>query len=297
MSLQHLFLRDFVIVDELDLAWQSGFTALTGETGAGKSILIDALQLVLGARADSGVVREGAARADISASFVIDAGVHHWLQAQGFDSDDSEDLLLRRTIDAQGKSRAWINGQPATATQLRALGDQLLDIHGQHAWQSLTRPDAVRGLLDAYAGVRLDALQTAWAQWRQAMATLNPSAWTNTTVNAANVARAIATGVTAVNALAIVRQSVLGLRQTWHQTLTLPAPLPWRQAPPRQLLHVRPCHVWRRSPCQCLSWKRLHTAAVWSGSIQTRNALPPCKRPSLPNPNRCTSRVSALHLW
>lgn len=172
MSLQHLFLRDFVIVDELDLQWRNGFTALTGETGAGKSILIDALQLVLGARADSGVVREGAARADISASFEASASVRAWLHEQGFDHDDAEDLLLRRTIDAQGKSRAWINGQPATATQLRALGDQLLDIHGQHAWQSLTRPEAVRGLLDAYAGVRLDALHAAWTQWRQALATL-----------------------------------------------------------------------------------------------------------------------------
>ena len=172
MSLQHLFLRDFVIVDELDLAWQGGFTALTGETGAGKSILIDALQLVLGARADSGVVREGATRADISASFEANAQVCDWLLEQGFAHDAAEDLLLRRTIDTQGKSRAWINGQPATATQLRALGDQLLDIHGQHAWQSLTRPEAVRGLLDAYAGVRLDALHAAWAHWRQALAAL-----------------------------------------------------------------------------------------------------------------------------
>jgi DNA repair protein RecN (Recombination protein N) len=89
-----------------------------------------------------------------------------WLETAGFDTGDS--LLLRRTVDTQGKSRAWINGSPATATQLREIGEQLLDIHGQHAWQSLTRPDAVRGLLDAYARVSSAALATLWQRWRQA---------------------------------------------------------------------------------------------------------------------------------
>ena len=174
MSLQHIVLRDFVIVRELDLDLSTGFTALTGETGAGKSILIDALQLVLGGRAESGVVREGATRAEICAEFDSSPEVRAWLDEEGF-SDMASDatLLLKRTLDTQGKSRAWINGSPATATQLRALGDQLLDIHGQHAWQSLTRPDAVRGLLDAYAGVNVQPLSHVWQQWRQAIHTLH----------------------------------------------------------------------------------------------------------------------------
>jgi DNA repair protein RecN (Recombination protein N) len=174
MSLQHIVLRDFVIVRELDLDLSSGFSALTGETGAGKSILIDALQLVLGARAESSVVREGASRAEICAEFDTTPEILKWLDDEGFaDIATDGQLLLKRTIDAQGKSRAWINGSPATATQLRALGDRVLDIHGQHAWQSLTRPDAVRGLLDAYAGVTLQGLTQTWTQWRQATQVLH----------------------------------------------------------------------------------------------------------------------------
>jgi DNA repair protein RecN (Recombination protein N) len=174
MSLQHIVLRDFVIVRELDLDLSSGFSALTGETGAGKSILIDALQLVLGARAETSVVREGAARAEICAEFDTTPEIVNWLDDEGFaDIATDGQLLLKRTMDAQGKSRAWINGSPATATQLRALGDMVLDIHGQHAWQSLTRPEAVRGLLDAYAGVNLQGLTQAWTQWRQATQALH----------------------------------------------------------------------------------------------------------------------------
>lgn len=166
MSLKRIVLRDFVIVSELDLDLASGFTVLTGETGAGKSILIDALQLVTGGRADVGVIREGSSRTDVSAEFDATEALTVWLDAAGFDTGDS--LLLRRTVDTQGKSRAWINGSPATATQLREIGEQLLDIHGQHAWQSLTRPDAVRGLLDAYARVSSAALAILWQRWRQA---------------------------------------------------------------------------------------------------------------------------------
>ncbi len=165
MALRHISLRDFVIVRELDLNLSSGFSVLTGETGAGKSILIDALQLALGERADSSVVREGATRCEVSAEFDCPAPAHAVLEEAGFEVSDS--LLLRRSVDTQGKSRAWVNGSQATATQLRALGEMLLDIHGQHAWQSLTRPDAVRGLLDAYAGLSTDALKTAWQAWRQ----------------------------------------------------------------------------------------------------------------------------------
>jgi DNA repair protein RecN (Recombination protein N) len=166
VSLKRIVLRDFVIVNELDLDLAGGFTVLTGETGAGKSILIDALQLVTGGRADVGVIREGTQRTDVSAEFDATPTLTVWLEAAGFDPGDS--LLLRRTVDTQGKSRAWINGSPATASQLREIGQQLLDIHGQHAWQSLTRPEAVRGLLDAYARVSTAALATLWQRWRQA---------------------------------------------------------------------------------------------------------------------------------
>ncbi|MEY4764703.1 MAG: hypothetical protein RI907_1376 [Pseudomonadota bacterium] len=166
--LRRLSLRDFVIVAQLDVDLGAGFTVLTGETGAGKSILIDALQLTLGSRGDAGVVREGAARADLSAEFELTSGLAArlapWLEEAGFEPPaDGHTLLLRRVVDAQGKSRAWVNGSPATLTQLRELGEQLVDIHGQHAWQSLTRPDAVRALVDEQAGVDTAALQSAWA--------------------------------------------------------------------------------------------------------------------------------------
>lgn len=166
MALRHISLRDFVIVRELDLDLSKGFSVLTGETGAGKSILIDALQMALGERADSGAVREGAVRCEVSAEFDCPPQAHAVLEDAGFEVSDT--LLLRRSVDTQGKSRAWVNGSQATATQLRALGEMLLDIHGQHAWQSLTRPDAVRGLLDAYAGLQTDSLKAAWHTWRQA---------------------------------------------------------------------------------------------------------------------------------
>ncbi|MBT9511632.1 MAG: DNA repair protein RecN [Acidovorax sp.] len=164
MALRRITLRDFVIVQALELELHPGFTVLTGETGAGKSILIDALQLALGARSDAGVVREGCPKTDICAEFDCPAHVWPWLEEAGFDTDDL--LLLRRTVDAQGKSRAWINGTPATAAQLRSLGDMLLDIHGQHAWQSLTRPESVRGLLDAFAGTSASDTSARWSQWR-----------------------------------------------------------------------------------------------------------------------------------
>jgi DNA repair protein RecN (Recombination protein N) len=171
MALTHITLRDFVIVHELALDLSTGFSVLTGETGAGKSILIDALQLALGARAEASVVREGASRCEVCAEFEPTPRIQAWLEDAGFEA--SANLLLRRTVDTAGKSRAWVNGSPATATQLRELGEQLLDIHGQHAWQSLTRPDAVRGLLDAYAGIDTRPLKAAWHSWRQAQQSLN----------------------------------------------------------------------------------------------------------------------------
>ncbi len=168
--LKRLHLRDFVIVDVLEVDLGTGFSVLTGETGAGKSILIDALQLALGQRAEAGVVREGASRAEISAEFDTPPALRGWLDEAGFATDEL--LLLRRTVDSQGKSRAWINGSPATVTQLREVSDHLVDIHGQHAWQSLTRPAAVRALLDSQAGVDGQPMAAAWQSWRAALATL-----------------------------------------------------------------------------------------------------------------------------
>ena len=164
--LRRLSLRDFVIVSSLEVEFDAGFSVLTGETGAGKSILVDALQLALGSRGDAGVVREGAARAEIGAEFDAPSSLAAWLNEGGFELNET--LLLRRTIDAQGKSRAWINGSAATIAQLRDAADHLVDIHGQHAWQSLTRGAAVRGLLDAFAGVDAAPLAARWAQWKYA---------------------------------------------------------------------------------------------------------------------------------
>lgn len=166
MSLKRIVLRDFVIVNALDLELDGGFSVLTGETGAGKSILIDALQLVTGGRADVNAIREGCTRTEVSAEFDSSPGINQWLIDAGFDQEDG--LLLRRTVDSTGKSRAWINASPATAGQLRTLGEQLLDIHGQHAWQSLTQPEAMRGLLDAYAQISTSTVIASWHQWRAA---------------------------------------------------------------------------------------------------------------------------------
>ena len=169
--LRRLSLRDFVIVPALEVEFSAGFTVLTGETGAGKSILIDALQLALGGRGDVGVVREGAPRAEIAAEFDNPPSLAGWLEAAGFEAGDG--LLLRRTIDSQGKSRAWINGSAATITQLRESADHLLEIHGQHAWQSLTRPAAVRALLDGQTGFDLRPLGQLWSEWKAARAALD----------------------------------------------------------------------------------------------------------------------------
>ena len=173
--LQTISLRDFVIVDQLELDFASGFTVLTGETGAGKSILLDALSLVLGERADSSQIREGSNRAEISALFRIDAELiqsfGQWLDAQGFPLEDNgQSLLLKRTIESNGRSRAFINGSVATLTQLREAGDQLVDIHGQHAHQLLLKGGAQRELLDRHAGLLPLATEVA-----QAFKTLNDS--------------------------------------------------------------------------------------------------------------------------
>ena len=167
--LLRLNIRDYAIVDRLELEFGPGFGALTGETGAGKSILVDALSLALGERADAGVVRAGAERAEVSAEFEMAPGgaLEAWLLAADFDADA---CLLRRIVDAAGRSRAYINGAPATLGQLREAADFLADIHGQHANHQLLRADAQRDLLDAHAGAQGLAVEvaTAWSVWRQA---------------------------------------------------------------------------------------------------------------------------------
>ncbi|AOR67587.1 DNA repair protein RecN [Burkholderia stabilis] len=166
--LRHLSIRDFVIVAALDLEFDSGFSVFSGETGAGKSILIDALALALGERADASVVRAGCGRADITAEFTPHDRVARWLDEHAFDTEDT--VMLRRVIDANGRSRAFINGTSATLAQLRELGEMLVDIHGQHAHQLLMRPDAQRELFDTHAGLVADAANVAraWRVWRDA---------------------------------------------------------------------------------------------------------------------------------
>ena len=176
--LRHLAIRDFVIVDRMELEFSPGFGALTGETGAGKSILIDALALALGDRADAGVVRAGCDKAEVAATFDI-AGlpqVGAWLAANDLDTED--ELILRRVLDAGGRSRGYINGSSATAQQMREVGEFLVDIHGQHAHQSLLRGDAQRALFDTHAGLSALAEQvaTAWRAWREAGQALNSAA-------------------------------------------------------------------------------------------------------------------------
>jgi DNA repair protein RecN (Recombination protein N) len=151
--LRLLSIRDFVIVDTIELEFSNGFSVFTGETGAGKSILIDALQLALGGRGDASMVREGASRADISADFSLTPAAAAWLEQHEFNIEDGG-ALLRRVIDNAGRSKAYINGSAATAGQLRELGDLLVDIHGQHAHQSLLKQDAQRALLDNQVAVR-----------------------------------------------------------------------------------------------------------------------------------------------
>ena len=165
--LRSLAIRDFVIVDRLELEFEAGFTVLTGETGAGKSILVDALALVLGERADPVVVRQGAERAEITAEFELAAAspLTRWLEERELAADGA--CLLRRVIDSSGRSRGFINGTPATVAQLREAGEFLVDIHGQHEHQSLVRPAAQLELLDAYGGLEAQAagvaeLHRAW---------------------------------------------------------------------------------------------------------------------------------------
>lgn len=164
----HLHIRDFAIIDELELDMNGGMTALTGETGAGKSILVDALDLALGDRADSGVVRHGRERADVSASFGITAlpALSRWLEEQGLDAQG--ECIVRRLITAEGRSRGFINGHAVPMQTLQQLGRFLVDIHSQHEHQSLLRRDVQRQLLDDYAGHGdlLQELAKVFAEWQ-----------------------------------------------------------------------------------------------------------------------------------
>src|SRR5437762_13225818 len=170
--LRLLSIRHFVVFEALDLEFDRGFTVLTGETGAGKSILLDALDLLLGDRFELRQLRPGADRAELAAVFEVSAhpGVAEWLAEHDLASSDGP-LLLRRTLDAQGRSRAWINGRPATLAQLAEAGAELVDLHGQHAHESLVRPEMQRALLDAFGGFTTLAREVgaAWRAWRDAV--------------------------------------------------------------------------------------------------------------------------------
>jgi DNA repair protein RecN (Recombination protein N) len=168
--LRALGIRDFVIVERVELETGAGFTVLSGETGAGKSILVDALELLVGGRGDAALVREGAERAELSAEFDLDpkSPLNLFLQNSGLEGDPGA-AILRRTIDRSGRSRCFINGHAATLAQLREAGEYLVDIHGQHEHQSLLRAAAQRDLLDAHAGAQALAGECAdaWRAWRR----------------------------------------------------------------------------------------------------------------------------------
>lgn len=167
-----LVIRDFVLVRELELDFLPGFGALTGETGAGKSLLIDALAFVLGERAEAGLIRAGATRAEVTAEFDAssDPAFLAWFAEQAIPLEAGEGVLIRRVLEMGGRSRALINGVPVTLQQVRTVGEWLLDIHGQHAHQSLLRPDAQRQLLDDFGQLQTQAREvaTVWREWAAA---------------------------------------------------------------------------------------------------------------------------------
>ena len=168
--LLHLQIRDFAIIDSVELELAGGLTALTGETGAGKSILVDAVMLAIGGRGAADMVRHGAARAEITATFDVRGNkpVAAWLESQSLDAGD-EEVVLRRVIGSDGRSRAYVNGQTLPVQLLRELGEQLIEIHGQQEFLALTRRDAQRGLLDEFGGheALLAPLREVAAEWRR----------------------------------------------------------------------------------------------------------------------------------
>lgn len=166
--LSHIHIWNFAIVEQLDIEFESGLTVLTGETGAGKSILLDALNLALGDRADTSVIRHGSDKAEISVSFVLHdcPEASNWLAEHEMQSED--ECIIRRTVSRNGPSKAFINGIPATVQQLRELGEMLVDLHGQHEHQSLLQRDIQRQLLDDYANHKDLLLQvlTSYNSWQ-----------------------------------------------------------------------------------------------------------------------------------
>ena len=168
--LQQLTINNYAIVDSLEIELETGMTVITGETGAGKSIMLDALGLALGDRADRDVIRGGAERADITACFTLSrkADVNDWLQANDFDSEEDQ-CILRRVISRDGRSRAYINGQPTTLNNLRDLGEMLIDIHSQHEHQSLLKTATHQRLLDDYCGLQKQAQEarSLAGKWRR----------------------------------------------------------------------------------------------------------------------------------
>jgi len=168
--LQHLTINNYAIVDSLEIELEPGMTVITGETGAGKSIMLDALALTLGDRADREVIRGGAERADITAGFGLpeDPAVIQWLENHDFDTDENN-CILRRVISRDGRSRAYINGQPTTLNNLRDLGEMLIDIHSQHEHQSLLKTATHQRLLDEYCGLQKisDQVRSIARKWRR----------------------------------------------------------------------------------------------------------------------------------
>ncbi|BBD96880.1 DNA repair protein RecN [Sphingobium amiense] len=174
--LTSLAIRNVVLIDALDLEFGAGLSVLTGETGAGKSILLDSLGLALGARADSGLVRAGEAQASVVAAFDPPAGgtrAAELLAENGIDMEPGEPLLIRRTLKADGGSRAFVNDQPCSAALLRDLGGALVEIHGQHDDRGLLNPRGHRALLDAYGRCDTGAVAAAHAAWKAASAALS----------------------------------------------------------------------------------------------------------------------------
>ncbi|SDX19453.1 DNA repair protein RecN [Nitrosomonas oligotropha] len=167
--LKHLSIKDFVIVDRIELDFMPGFTVLTGETGAGKSILIDAVTLALGERSDASQIRHGCERAEINVTFDISRlpGLQQWLDDNDLQGDP-DSCLMRRIIETSGRSRSYINGHAVTLQQLRTAGEYLVAIHSQHAHQSLLQKDAQRELLDAFAGCmdQTRAVRMAYQHWQ-----------------------------------------------------------------------------------------------------------------------------------
>ena len=157
--LLQLNLRDFVIVDEMHLDFESGFSALTGETGAGKSILIDAIALILGGRTDTSFIRANKEKTILNAEFSIPVSLKEFLAENDLENADEPDILLiRRVIEQSGKSRAYVNGTSVPLATLKNIGEFLVDIHGQHAHQSLLKPQIQRELLDSEAGLDLSLI-------------------------------------------------------------------------------------------------------------------------------------------